>query len=220
FLPHVFDRFRQADGAMTRRHGGLGIGLALVKQLVDLHGGGVRAESEGNGRGATFVVTLPAATAADRGAGTPSGRRAGKPLGGGGGQHGARADLAGVSVLVVDDEPDALSLARRVLEGRGARVFIAGSAADGLAAVRGELPDVLVSDIGMPETDGYALIRSVRALRPDEGGRIPAAALTAFARPEDRDRALAAGFQAHVTKPVEPDEFLTVVAGLAGRVIG
>ena len=210
FLPHVFDRFRQADASTTRRHGGLGLGLAIVKQLVELHGGSVHAESDGEGRGARFVVTLPLAitqpTAEDPMRLPPAQN---SPMAG--------PRLEGVSVLVVDDEPDALKLIRRVLEGCGAQVLAAASADAAMALLRQSPPTVLVSDIGMIGRDGYDLIREVRSLPESEGGKIPAVALTAFARSEDRTRAMIAGYQVHIAKPVEPDELTATVASLSGR---
>ena len=217
FLPHVFDRFRQADSSTTRQHGGLGLGLAIVKQLIELHGGTVRVKSGGRDLGTTFTVALPLTVlhAADE----PSGEERRHP--------GACAltapalqrdiNLADVRVLVVDDEADARALVKRLLEERGANVTTNGSVAEALASIREERFDVLVSDIGMPEEDGYALIRQVRALPVERGGSLPAVALTAYARSEDRMKAVLAGFQMHVTKPVEPAELLTMVASLAGR---
>jgi len=202
FLPQVFDRFRQADASTTRAQRGLGLGLALVRQLIELHGGTVRAESEGEGRGATFTVALPLAAAGEAGEARVSPR---EPC----------ASLAGVKVLVVDDDDDARELVRRVLEACGALVIAAESAAEALAAVTRHRPDVLLSDIGMPHQDGYQLVRALRALAPEDGGRTPAAALTAFTRPEDRARALAAGYQVHVTKPINAHALIEVVASIA-----
>jgi PAS domain S-box-containing protein len=212
-LPHLFERFRQGDSSTKRRHGGLGLGLSIVRHLVELHGGTVRAKSPGIGQGATFCIELPLMPVR-----APSDQPGDRAHPGGPSAASAWADhpsLAGIAVLVVDDEPDALALVRRVLEECGARVLTAGSAREGLALVAAERPDVIVSDIGMPDEDGYDFVRAVRALPADRGGRTPAAALTAFARAEDRTRALRAGYQTHVAKPVEPTELTAVVASLA-----
>ncbi|QEH31575.1 Autoinducer 2 sensor kinase/phosphatase LuxQ [Aquisphaera giovannonii] len=210
FLPHVFDRFRQAESGTTRRHGGLGLGLAIVKQLVELHGGTVRAKSPGEGAGSTFIVSLPIAVVHPEEAG-PAGLMPASP----GDEAGRDRLLEGVKVLVVDDEPDARQLIHRVLADRGAEVARAASARDGLALVESFGPDVIVSDVGMPEQNGYDFLRQVRARRSP--AELPAAALTAFARAEDRRQALLAGFQTHVAKPVDPAELVAVVASLAGR---
>jgi PAS domain S-box-containing protein len=212
FLPHVFDRFRQADGSTTRRHAGLGLGLAIVKQLIELHGGTIRAKSPGEGQGATFTLTLPITVVhADRPDPTKAGPKKSDVV-----EHvwQDRA-LAGLKVLVVDDEPDARQLLCRALADCQAEVAVAASAAEALAVIEQFHPDVIVSDIGMPEEDGYNLIYGVRANPATKD--IPAAALTAFARPEDRKRSLLAGFQTHVTKPVDPAELTAVVASLAFR---
>ena len=217
FLPHVFDRFRQADSSITRKYGGLGLGLAIVRSLVELHGGMVNAESAGEGKGTTFVITLPIAEAeasaeelelsathprvilsADDGADRPH-------------------SLAGLRVLVVDDERDALELISVVLKQYGAEVQTASSAGIALGMVPRWRPNVLVSDIGMPDEDGYVFIRKVRSLAPEQGGLTPAAALTAYARIEDKTRALAAGYQAHVPKPVDPKEIIAIVSNLANH---
>jgi PAS domain S-box-containing protein len=214
FLPHVFERFRQADAATTRRYSGLGLGLSIVKHLVELHGGTVRADSLGEGRGTTFSVHLPL-TAVQRGAdkGERHHPRTPKDLP----QDYRVANLSGVKVLVVDDEPDARDLLRRVLTDCGAEVMVAATAAEALRMVQNARPDLLVSDVGMPDTDGFELLKQIRALGAARGGRLPAIALTAFARSEDRTRALRAGFLVHVSKPVEPSELVATVASVAGR---
>jgi len=208
FLPFVFDRFRQADASTTRRHGGLGLGLSIVKSLVELHGGSVEVDSPGEGRGATFTVRLPIPTLPQEVLASPP-----EP------QSHSTPELAGLRILVVDDEDDARTLARRVLEERGAQVITVSSAAEAMASVGdNNPPNVLVSDIGMPEQDGYDLIKQMRAL-PGDAGRVPAVALTALARAEDRKRALSAGYQKHVSKPVDPAELVSVIASLAGRAL-
>ena len=217
FLPHVFERLQQADSTTTRAHGGLGLGLAIVRHLVELHGGHVQVASVGEGKGTTFMVNLPITifrpepTASER-------------------VHPTVSDTApvldapsldGVKVLIVDDEADARALLATLLRQRGAVVTVVASAREALATLTQsaleQRPDLLVSDIGMPGEDGYMLMRQVRALAPAQGGRMPAIALTAYARTEDRIKALAAGFQAHVPKPVEPAEFIAVVANLTER---
>jgi two-component system, chemotaxis family, CheB/CheR fusion protein len=201
-LPRIFERFRQSEPLAGGAKAGLGLGLAVSKQLVELHGGRVSARSPGKGRGATFIVSLPLASEA---------RAAVGPKGGSGG---APASLRGFTVLVVDDEAEAREPVRRVLEEHGAEVLAVMSADDALDAIRQQRPDVLVSDIAMPRRDGYDLIRTVRALPPTEGGRISAIALTAFGTSEDRERSLREGYDIHLTKPVGQAELVAAVAAL------
>lgn len=212
FLPHVFDRFRQQDSSTMRKHQGLGLGLSIVKQLVELHGGTVRANSAGLGQGATFVVSLPVAAAHRE----VREREVTVPVEPPPVSEGVPT-LLGTRVLVVDDDTDARELLRSILAQRGASVRTAGSASEALAQLDSRVPDVLVSDIGMPGQDGYGLIREVRLRPREKGGHIPALALTAFARSDDRRRAISAGFHMHLAKPVEPAELVTVVASLARR---
>jgi PAS domain S-box-containing protein len=212
FLPHVFDRFRQADASTTRHHGGLGLGLAIVKQLVESHGGTVIATSPGEGQGATFVVALPIATVHAH----ASDSKREHPRTPVTGANRLDIELAGIRVLVVDDEPDATALVQRVLQDCNAEVEKAACADDAVGLLTAKHFHVLVSDIGMPGEDGYQLIRRVRALGGQKG-QIPAVALTAFARTEDRRRAALAGFHTHLAKPVEASELLAIVASLAGR---
>lgn len=206
-LPYIFDRFRQAEGTTARRHGGLGLGLAIVKELMQLHGGSVHAESAGEGQGATFWLDLPAldGSAADV---TRDSKR-------------PRAiwqrELENVRVLLVDDHDDAREVVGQLLESAGATVTTASSAKTCIEALELEVPDVLVSDIGMPIEDGFALIKKVRARPLVQGGKIPAVALTAYARSEDRATALRAGFNAHVAKPIDATELVAVLASLCGH---
>ena len=213
FLPHLFERFRQADSSTTRERAGLGLGLAIVRHMVELHGGTVSAESGGANRGATFRVMLPVRAVATDSSPSLPGRIAVSE----GDAVEAPVSLDGVRVLVVDDEADALALVEAVLRKLGAEVRVASSAQDAFHEVRTWRPDVLVADIGMPVEDGYSLLRRIRALAPAEGGAIPAAALTAYAQPEDRARAFAAGFQEHLSKPVLPHQLARLVATLALR---
>ncbi|HEX2641684.1 MAG TPA: response regulator [Thermoanaerobaculia bacterium] len=212
FLPYVFDRFRQAESASTRSHGGLGLGLSIVRHLVELHGGLVEVESAGEGQGSTFRVRLPVWSAMVDGlpCGPTEQESSGALLA-------ETAWLAGIRVLVLEDEDDTRDLLVAALEGCGAEVAAVGSAAAALDLLDRRLPDVVVSDIGMPEEDGYAFIRRLRERSPERGGQLPVVALTAYARAEDRTRALASGFQTHLAKPLEPGTLVQTVAGLAGR---
>jgi CheY-like chemotaxis protein len=210
FLGHVFDTFRQSDSKSTRSHGGLGVGLSIAKHLVELHGGSIEARSEGSGKGAEFVVTLPVSPLISTTLGvakvpatTPERRALERP-----------PVLAGLSVLIVDDEEDARDLLRVVVESCDARAHVAAGVEQALSILASEHVDVIVSDIGMPGQDGHDFIRAVRSL-PDQGkAGIPAIALTAFARGEDRTQALLAGFNLHMSKPVELGELLVSLADL------
>jgi signal transduction histidine kinase/DNA-binding response OmpR family regulator len=204
FLPHVFDRFRQADMTTTKPHGGLGLGLAIVRHLVELHGGTVRAQSPGEGQGAAFTVTLPAEPAPKvPGAAAP--RQPSPPR------------LDGVRVLLVEDETDARDVLTVVLREAGALVTAVGTASEAIEALARNVPDILVSDIAMPGEDGFALIARVRALPRERGGAVPAVALTAYAGTETRAQTLGAGFEAHVGKPVRPEDLIAAIAGLRPR---
>ena len=213
FLPHVFDRFWQADSSITRAQGGLGLGLAIVRHLVEVHGGTVTAESAGEGRGAAFTVQMPVRAVApepvpEEHDGGPAAERPGPP-------NAPERILGGLDVLVVDDESDARDLVTAVLARCGAEVRSASTVDDAVRQVRERRPHVLLSDLGLPNEDGYALIRRVREIDKE----IPAGALTAYASTEDHRRALAAGFHAHVSKPVEPSDLVLLVASLAGRIV-
>jgi len=208
FLPFLFDRFRQADQKTTRRHGGMGLGLSIVKELTELHGGTVKAFSPGEGLGATFVIVLPLGavvrpTAASNLHSSAKAEKFASPW------------LDGLPVLVVDDEPDALEVMHQILQEKGAEVMTARSVEEALELVRNKEPRILLSDIGMPGRDGYDLIRTVRSLGIS-AKVLPAVALTAFARAEDRQQALLAGYQMHLAKPVEPTELTAAIASLAG----
>jgi signal transduction histidine kinase len=214
FLPYVFDRFRQAESTITRSHGGLGLGLSIVRHLVELHGGTVEVRSDGEGQGAVFTVLLPVRTAAAGECAPPEVKSAAAEI----------ADpwinpalLQGLHVLVVEDDEDTRDLLAAALEQHGARVTAVASVAAALERLDAGPADVLVSDLAMPDEDGYALIRQVRERSAAQGGGVPAAALTAYVRAEDRSRVLAAGFQRHVPKPIDPSDLVNVVASLAGR---
>jgi len=217
FLPYVFERFRQADHTTTRRFGGLGLGMAITKHILELHGGTIRVESPGEGQGATFILKLPVmivhnaehlqveATAQRAVAGEDSARAT------------ELMKLDGVRVLVVDDESDARDLLVTILTQRGAEVTAVASVVAALELLQLTKPDLIVSDVEMPNEDGYSLIRKVRALEERQGERIPAIALTAHARSSDRLRALSAGYQMHIPKPVEPAELIIAIANLINR---
>ena len=211
FLPFLFDRFRQADASTTRQHRGMGLGLSIVKNLVEMHGGSVTAASAGENQGSTFVVRIPLSSGNTIDAFGLSVMEA----------PSADADdlhLDGLRLLVVDDEPDAREFVARIMTEAGAEVRVAASTAEALKAIAEQPPDLLISDIGMPRSDGFELMRLIRALPAEAGGQMPAMALTAFARPEDRQQALIAGYQTHLAKPVQPAELATEIARLARRV--
>lgn len=216
FLPFIFDRFRQADGTTTREHGGLGLGLAIVRHLVELHGGSIKAESAGEGRGSTFVIKLPLATLPQRVNGQITNRKARRAA-----RQESSAPVASlpslndVQVLLVDDDPDTLQILSVVLAETKAKVQVATSVTEALEMLEWFTPDVVVSDLAMPGEDGYSLIRKLRALEGAKGTQIPAVALTSYVRVEDRTRALSAGFNMFVPKPVQPDELIIAIANLA-----
>lgn len=208
FLPRVFDRFRQADSSTTRTFGGLGLGLAIVRHLVELHGGTVSAESEGAGKGASFSARFP--LLADRAEQVTLVQSVETT-------SSEAKTLAGLRVLLIDDEPEARNIITLVIGRAGAEIRSCGSASEGLANLAEWQPDVILSDIAMPDEDGYSFIRKVRALSREQGGATPAAALTAYARDEDRTEALAAGYQMHISKPIAPVQLAAIIAKLAGR---
>jgi CheY-like chemotaxis protein len=212
FLPYIFDRFQQADASTTRRHGGLGLGLAIVKQLVELHGGSVRVKSSGTGKGATFIVSLPLTVLHPQEEPWERVHPQSKPRDL---PSIPAISLNNVSVLVIDDELDARNLLKLLLESAGAVVYLAQSAEQGMEHLLTKSLDVLICDIGMPDVDGYSLMRRIRALDDSQKSEVAAVALTAYARLEDRTEAMSAGFQNHLPKPVEPAELLAVVHSLA-----
>jgi PAS domain S-box-containing protein len=212
-LPFVFERFRQGDGSTTREHGGLGLGLAIVRHLVELHGGAVNAYSEGANQGSEFIVQLPIQVSAR----TPAPGEERVHPSAGGSVSGGIPSLKGLRILVVDDEPDAREIVAAILAEGGAEIATASSSRRALELIEQWRPSLLISDIGMPIESGYDLIRKLRALPAGKGGQTPAIALTAYARPEDRLKVLSAGFQMHVSKPIEPIELATVVASLMKR---
>ena len=204
FLPYVFDRFRQAESSTTRRHGGLGLGLAIVRHLVELHGGKVSALSKGDGQGATFTVTLPLVKV--RLIGGENDLRSSP--------QGERPGLAGMRVWIIDDSATGRRMLKHWLEMSGAQVTAMASASEALKTLDESTPEVLLSDLGMPDMDGYTLMRAVRARAPEYGGNVPAIALSGYATPEDRERALSAGFQLHMAKPLKLDEVVRAIATL------
>jgi CheY-like chemotaxis protein len=212
FLPYVFDRFRQGDGTTTRRHGGLGLGLAIVRYLVELHGGSVCADSAGQGKGATFSVTLPISMRAPLSVAAPVDGRVLRLA-----SNEEVPSLEGLRLLLVDDEADCRALIGAVLEQTGAVVRTVSTAADALLSLDEFRPDILISDVAMPGEDGCALIRQIRALRATRWASMPAVALIAYASAEERVRVLAAGFQVHVPKPVDTAELATVIASFFPR---
>ena len=209
FLPHIFNRFEQADQSITRRFGGLGLGLSIVKHLVELHGGSITAQSGGNGQGATFAVMLP--TSAEARLESSPDTIPNEAMQG-------RESLNGIRILVVEDEPDTCEFLNRLLRGYGADVVTARSAAEALSRIGDDKVDLVVSDIGLPDVDGYDLMQRIRMLPPHRGGATPALALTAYARTEDRTRAFRAGYQAHLAKPIEPAELVATISSFAGLI--
>jgi CheY-like chemotaxis protein len=208
FLPHIFERFRQGDSRFAREFGGLGLGLAIARHIVEMHGGTIEASSEGIDKGSTFTITLPVSRVQMEAVATapPAAKRV----------EANDRRLEGVHVLVVDDETDALQMVRELLETAGARVTTAASAVEALTLLEEQRPDLILTDIGMPSIDGFELIRRIRQM-PRSIRDLPAAALTAYAQPEDRSRALRSGFQVHLAKPIDPGELITAVESLAGR---
>jgi PAS domain S-box-containing protein len=209
FLPYIFNRFQQGDGTTTRRHGGLGLGLAIARHLVEMHGGTIEAASEGVDKGSTFTVGIPLRSSGILVSPTPISTAPESDSNGGG-----RFSLKGLRILAIDDEPDVRDMLQTLLEDCGANVLTAASAKAGLEALAAWKPHVLISDIGMPEEDGYSLIRKIRALSPEHGANVPAIALTGYVRVEERMRALEAGYQMFVPKPVETSELIAIIGDL------
>jgi CheY-like chemotaxis protein len=211
FLPHIFERFRQAEGGTTRRHGGLGLGLAIARHIIEMHGGSIQAASGGENKGSTFRVKLPVLIVhpevhSEKPRVHPRAAQISPAI--------VLPDLSHVRVLVVDDDVDAVSMLREILETSGAEVHSASSAEEALTALERHHPDVMISDLGMPVMDGFELIRRVRASKDPAVANVPAAALTAYARSEDRAKALRAGFVMHLAKPIDPAELVAAVAAL------
>jgi signal transduction histidine kinase/ActR/RegA family two-component response regulator len=217
FLPHVFELFRQADSTISREHTGLGLGLAITRRIVEMHGGVIRADSPGENQGATFTVMIPLRSIRSMESAPGAGPERVHPSAACDVQLGNLFALDGLRILVVDDQYDMLEVIQAVLTQCGAEVRTATTAGEAFEVLKAWKPDLLVSDIGMPGEDGFELIGKIRALKPEEGGAIPAVALTAYSRVEDRVKTLSAGFQMHVPKPVEPAELATIIASLAGR---
>jgi CheY-like chemotaxis protein len=203
FLPYIFERFRQADSSSSRKHGGLGLGLSIVRYLVETHGGDVKARSEGKGKGSEFIVTLPRPNIQSEAAAQTAKAEHSMP----------RQSLKGMKVLVVDDSPDLLTLVDYVLRAQGANVTTAGSASEGLLAFQTVRPRMVLSDVAMPDQDGYDLIHQIRAMEK-EGPHVPAIALTAYAREDEKQRALEAGFHMHVSKPLQPEQLVSAIVEL------
>jgi CheY-like chemotaxis protein len=213
FLPFVFDRFRQADSTSTRAHGGLGLGLAIVRHLAELHGGSVRAESDGSGKGATFSISLPRSSVA-----SVSIESVRDELNGNNRTNGFNIELDGVRVLIVDDDVDTCDMLTFALNQWGAQARASGSVSEAFTSIAEWHPDVLLTDINMPGEDGYALINRLRSLAPEKGANIPAIALTAMARPEDSEQALSAGFQLHLAKPVDIEVLAEAISNLTKKI--
>ncbi|MBE9226212.1 hybrid sensor histidine kinase/response regulator [Phormidium sp. LEGE 05292] len=217
FLPYVFDRFRQADSSITRTHGGLGLGLAIVRHLVDLHSGSVSADSAGEGKGATFTIKLPLLTPKPELKQTQLPREVANLD-----SFSSAAKLNGLRILIIDDDADARLLLLSILQECGAEAVVAASASEGLSTLTSSANqfDLLISDIGMPGEDGYTLLRQVRSLKPQQGGKILAIAVTAYAREEDRQAAFSVGFQAHLAKPIDPTQLISLITDLVDQTPG